>query len=399
VTVAADRAWEKAVRSLLTELAAGLVACRLYSTDHPRAVASYSGVVSRATEVIDVADGGEPDVNIVVFRQELFVGGIPFTRVGEQVGALMRHLGRHGIERLSIRRGVTAEEVAAVLAGVSGPEGAALTSTDHVLLGQLVASGAGDDESAPEQEAPEISVRDRVHLIMEAFDVAAGGEALPLGHLTEVVEHLDRRLCRAEDPLEILAYLDDESEWPAVHAHNVAALSLILSIALGTTEVARRELGIAGLLHDLGKICRPPTWISEELSLTGDRWEAVEDHPRLGLELLLSSPHVPEVATVVAFEHHLHWDGGGWPRLPEPRQPHPAAALVSVAEIFDLMHTVRGPRGVLTREGVAATLTQGAGTLFEPFFAQSMQVVWELSAGGLGATADGSPWDFGSDPG
>jgi hypothetical protein len=392
--VASDRQWERAVRSLLTELAAGLVACRLYSTDHPRAVASHAGVVEKATEVIDRSGSGDPDVSLVVFRHELFVGGIPFTRVGEQVGALLRHLGRHQIERLTIRRGVTADQVAQFLAAMSGPEGVPLRSTDHILLGQLMASGTGEDDAAATQQAPEISVRDRVGLILEAFEVAAGGEALPLGNLTEVVQHLDQKLCRADDPLEILAPLDDEAEWPGVHAHNVAALSLVLGIALGTREGARRDLGLAGLLHDLGKICRPPTWITEELSLTGDRWEAVEDHPRLGLELLLSSPHVPEVATIVAFEHHLHWDGTGWPQLPEPRPPHPAAALVSVAEVFDLMHTVRGPRGVLTREGVAATLTQGAGRRFEPFFAQAMQVVWELSGGGQGAASESSPWEF-----
>lgn len=392
--MAAPSAWDRAVRGLLTELAAGLVACRLYSPDHPRALASHARVVERVHEAIDSGEAGEPEVALVVFRQELFVGGMPFTRIGEQVGSLMRNLGRHGIERVGLRRGVTSDEIAILLEGVAGSDDRGLRSTDHVTLGRLVGSGMGHEGSMDEARAPELSVRDRVRLITECFDAVAGGEALPLGNLTEVVRDLDQRIHTTSEPLQMLARLENEPEWPAVHAHNVAALSLILGTALSARESQRLDIGVAGLLHDLGKICRPPTWIAEELSLSGDQWEAIEEHPRLGLELLLESPHIPEIAAVVAFEHHLRWDGGGWPALPTPRPPHPAAALVAVAEVFDLMHTVRGPRGALTREGVAATLADGAGGHFEPFFAQAMTVVWELSGGVTEPVPSATPWDF-----
>ena len=92
---------------------------------------------------------------------------------------------------------------------------------------------------------------------------------------------------------------------------------------------------------------------------------------------MLAVPQAPEMALVVAFDHHLRHDGGGFPHLEEERPPYPAAALVAVAEAFDVLYTVRWERGVISRGEVGETLKSGAGSAFDPVFARVMYAIWD----------------------
>ncbi len=395
----ATNSWEATVLALLTDLAVGVVTTRLYSGEHPRAARARSRLIERLHELVADArgprEGGSAvgELSLVVLQEELFIEGRPFTRAGEQVGALLRRLHVHGVERVSFTGGVTEDEVGLFLEALAASPGAVFPTLAHIRVGRLVGDRAADSGGVERSELPDVAFRDRVQVIRDAFAAVEAGGLLPVASLDDVIAHLDLQLQRIENPLELLSPLTDDAEWLAVHAHNVGVLTLVLAVPLGLEESDRRDLGLAGLLHDIGKVGMAPEVVQRDLELSGNEWELQLDHPRLGLERLLAVPQLPPVAPIVAFEHHLTWQGGGWPRLPEKRRPHPAAAMVAVAEVFDILHTVRGPRGNATREAVSATLEGGSGTQFDPFVAQAMQVIWELAAEGGSPEPDGgSPW-------
>ena len=395
----AKAGWEGRVLGFLTDLAVGVVTTRLYSGEHPRAARARSRLIERLDELVadrgGPREGGSPEgeLSLVVLQEELFIEGRLFTRAGEQVGALLRRLHVHGVERVTFHRGVTEDEVGLFLEVLAAARGFPFPTLEHIRVGRLVGDQSADSGDVEHSELPEVTLRDRVQVIRDAFSAVEAGRPLPVASLDDVIADLDRQLQHIEDPLTLLAPLDDDADWLAVHAHNVAVLTLVLAVPLGLEESDRWDLGLAGALHDIGKIGLAPEVLRKDLELSGNEWELQLDHPRIGLERLLGVPQIPPVAPIVAFEHHLTWQGGGWPRLPELRRPHPAASMVAVAEVFDILHTVRGPRGIATREGVAATLEGGSGTLFDPFTAQVMQVIWECSArGGSPEPGSGSPW-------
>ncbi len=370
------------LNGLLTDLAAGVVTSVLYSPDHPRAEHARTSLVEKLGLLHAARDqggaGGEPEVSILLLDGELFVQGRPITRMGDQVGSLVRRLGRHEIERILFRPGTTAEEVGALLEFLADAPGAEPPPLPHVAFGRVVVrDGAYGSDRPPEDE--EVVVRDRVGIIQDVFSSFVAGRPLSVVTLEDLVAGLARRLQRTEDPLNLLAPVEDPLSWPAAHAYNTAVLSLMLTIPLGLDEEARLDLGLAAVLHDLGKVDMAPELVHQELALEGEPWELVPDHPRRGLELLLRTSELPPIVPIVAFEHHLEMDGGGFPSLPEPRPPHPAAALVAVAERFDILHTVRAPRGVVARDSLGAVLEQLAGATLDPFMVQTMRVIWELS--------------------
>ena len=104
--MSAQARWEAAAIDLLTEFAAGVETCRLYSSEHPRFDRARRRLSARidelwnlpAPETTGPTDTSELEVAVV--QRELFFQGRPFTRVGEQMGVLVRDLSRHRIERI-----------------------------------------------------------------------------------------------------------------------------------------------------------------------------------------------------------------------------------------------------------------------------------------------------------
>jgi HD-GYP domain-containing protein (c-di-GMP phosphodiesterase class II) len=134
----------------------------------------------------------------------------------------------------------------------------------------------------------------------------------------------------------------------------------------GVAAAICQDLGMAGLVHDVGKLLLPAEVTARETELTGDELEFILDHPQVGLEALLRNGQLPPLALVVTFEHHLNYNGTGYPRLGRPRRPHPAARLVAVADAFVVLFTARGGRGMITREGTIAWLEEHGGSILDP---------------------------------
>ena len=152
-------------------------------------------------------------------------------------------------------------------------------------------------------------------------------------------------------------------------------------LLLNDLETLRRSLRLAALVHDIGKLFLPAELLARELELAGDEIELLLDHPKAGLETLLASEQLPPLALIVAWEHHLYFNGTGYPRLDHPRRPHPAARLVTVADTFDLLFTARGGRGMLTREGTVAWLADRGGSMLDPGWASALREGIQRPAG------------------
>lgn len=392
--------WEQDALEALTELAVGVTTYRLYSAEHPRAELARQRLAAQLEELASRPDtAGRPgELTLVLLGQELFVGDRPFTRTGKQVGGLVRHLRRHRLEHVTFSSGIRPEEVDLLLEFVAGPDDSEPPRCEHIHVGAAVLeSGLARGGERAAAERPGVAVRDRLQVVRDACDALRAGDELPVASLTEVVGRIDSQLLRIEDPLTLMARLERDDDWPWVHAHNVAVLALTLAVPFGVGDVERRDLGLGALLHDVGSWTADAAAVARELRHRGPEWELDRDHPRRGLELLVPLSELPPLAPVIAFEHHLGPAGIGFPQLPTPRPPHVAARIVAVAEAFDIMHTVRGPRGAMTREAITAALQAAAGETLDPFFVQAMEVVWELSAEGLQAGADERPaW---SEPG
>jgi HD-GYP domain-containing protein (c-di-GMP phosphodiesterase class II) len=373
--------WGPLVQATITELVAGTTTVGLYGSSHPRAVQALSKLASQIGTLL----GGEPELAFVLLAEELFVQGRTFTRVSRQAPPLIRRLRRRGVEHLTFRRGVTQEELRSFLEELAASDDSPVRSRMNIQVGKVELSErelGGPDESQRGRKGRQVAtVRDRVSVIHECFaDVAARGP-LAVGELENVTRALLGALAGKPDPLYHLAPWEGEERWQAVHAHNVAALTMGLARLANVGILPCRDLGLAAMLHDIGKITLPAELLARELELAGDEIELLLDHPKASLEILLASEQLPPLALIVACEHHLYFNGTGYPRFGRPRRPHPAARLVTVADTFDLLFTARGARGLVTREGTVAWLVDHQGSMLDPGWVSALREVLQRPSG------------------
>ncbi len=159
--------------------------------------------------------------------------------------------------------------------------------------------------------------------------------------------------------------------WATTHAMNVSVLSMALAEFMGMDSRAVRAVGVAGLLHDLGTTEVPDRILVKPDGLTREERHLVQRHPEAGARLILRHEDRLELAAVVAYEHHVRYDGTGYPRFRFPRPLHPVSHLVHVCATFDTLLHDRPWRPRWSEEEALTHLDEGAGTEFHPEFARS----------------------------
>jgi putative nucleotidyltransferase with HDIG domain len=168
-----------------------------------------------------------------------------------------------------------------------------------------------------------------------------------------------------QDLLVPLVRMKRFDQYTTTHALNVSVLSMALAewFALPAGDV--RVFGIAGLLHDLGKVKVPEEILNKAGKLTPQERTIINRHPSEGARIILETEFSLDLAAVVAYEHHIRIDGGGYPALTYPRICHQASNMVHVCDVYDALRTRRPYREAWPQKKVLAYIYQGAGKEFD----------------------------------
>ena len=128
-----------------------------------------------------------------------------------------------------------------------------------------------------------------------------------------------------------------------------------------------RDVGVAALLHDIGKLRVPAEILNHAGHLDDHQRALIQRHPEDGARILLATGGVPEVAVAVAFEHHMHHDGvGGYPQVSRPWTMNLVSEMTHIADVFDALRSNRPYRKGMSRDRIAAIMRHDAGTVFDP---------------------------------
>jgi len=163
-----------------------------------------------------------------------------------------------------------------------------------------------------------------------------------------------------------LLQLKEFDQYTTTHSMNVAVLSMALAEFLGLSTTDVRSFGIAGLLHDIGKIKIPLDVLTKPGKLTDEERALMNEHPAAGARLLLEVEEDLDLAVVVAYEHHIMINGGGYPVLHYARDCHHASKLVHVCDVYDALRTRRPYREAWSFEKTLGYLAERSGLEFEP---------------------------------
>jgi len=163
----------------------------------------------------------------------------------------------------------------------------------------------------------------------------------------------------------IMQSLFAKNERELHHSKRVSVLSERLAKALGFDQSEVRKIGIAGLMHDIGKIGIPDHILNKVGPLDDDEWQIIMKHSEIGYHILSSATEFSEISEYV-LAHQEKYDGSGYPRGLKGEEIPVQARVIAFADAFDAMTTKRTYRNRLSKEEAVCELRKWAGTQFDP---------------------------------
>jgi putative two-component system response regulator len=146
----------------------------------------------------------------------------------------------------------------------------------------------------------------------------------------------------------------------------VSVLSMGVAEVIGCSPAEVRMFGVAVLLHDIGKIRIPLEVLTKPGKLTPEERLLMNRHPADGARVIIQTDGDLDLAAIVAYEHHIMLDGGGYPTLHYNRACTLASRLVHVCDVYDALCTRRPYRDAWSSEKAEAYLEERAGVEFDP---------------------------------
>lgn len=229
---------------------------------------------------------------------------------------------------------------------------------------------------------------------------AKSSNTIPLAEAETVVRSLAVAMHTGRHTMMPLLQLKEFDQYTTSHSLNVAVLAMAFAEFLDFDPNVVRAFGVAGLLHDLGKIRIPIEVLTKPGKLDPEERALMNQHPVEGARVILRSGERLEMAAVVAYEHHIALNGG-YPSMRFARTCHQASRLVHVCDVYDALRTTRPYRDAWPAEKVLGYIEEKAGIEFQAEMATpfvTMMRKWESQVAVLTdehepipAAADGEP--------
>ena len=165
------------------------------------------------------------------------------------------------------------------------------------------------------------------------------GKTPNIRKIKRVVQGIVDQVLNEETSLIGLTAIRDYDEYTFTHSVNVCIFSIALGRRLGMTKLQLYELGLAALMHDIGKSRVPLDLLQKTGELTDEEWKWMAAHPWLGVLVLFQFRRQQEElsyrAMTVCQEHHMKIDLTGYPKSIRPRQVSLLSKIVSIADGYD----------------------------------------------------------------
>jgi HD-GYP domain-containing protein (c-di-GMP phosphodiesterase class II) len=232
------------------------------------------------------------------------------------------------------------------------------------------------------EHATQVLVRSR-QAVMSMFGEARLGKSVDSERCLPVVDEVAQSLARNPSAFVSLARLKTRDDYTYMHSVAVCALMVGLARQLGLSEAQTREAGLAGLLHDVGKMVMPLEVLNKPGALTDAEFDVMRSHPERGFDLLKDGAGVTPGALDVALHHHEKMDGTGYPHKLAGDQISLLARMGSVCDVYDAITSTRPYKAAWDPAGSIQRMSQWKGQFDPAIFAAFVKSVGIYPTGTL----------------
>ena len=365
----------------LSAFAHAIAGMTLYKTGHP----ARERAIDVAFQELQDLQASEPHPLFTFLGDEIVFGNLPLRELKAWDWA--RRLTQAGIQRLEFAERVTREdfeqfldEVLArlTLSAIDTSEARQMRSSS-IRYGSVGVKGGAEPRPAPVATI-NYTLGEEADTIRWFHDEVTTRGIVPLTEVEAVIRSLAIAMHGGRQIVIPLLQLKEFDQYTTTHSMNVAVLTMALAEYLGLGAGDVRTFGIAGLLHDIGKVTIPLDVLTKPGRFTDEERALMNQHPIAGARIILKSEELLDLPAVVAYEHHIMLNGGGYPSLRIRRDCHRASKLVHVCDVYDALRTERPYREAWSQQKTLTYLRDRAGTEFDPELVTAfdrMMQLWE----------------------
>ena len=358
--ISGDAFLRHAGRGLLIAMYAALRSLKLYPLDNATAQKSLDDLQAAAVALLEPMG----EIELRISGDFIFVNGTRLRLELDNYAAfsnILSALRSVDLGELKVQTGVERREwqiFLGVLLSIMGKGGAEPNPELLLDLREKLALGGvhhidveppleSQDKVADAEKAREAAKRTYSHGVAVTKDLINSvrlGRTTSVAKVKRAVQAIVDQVLNNETSLVGLTTIRDYDEYTFTHSVNVCILAVAIGKKLALTRLQLYDLGLAALLHDVGKARIPVEVLNKTTGLTEEEWKLMQTHPWLGVLTLFNMRgygEIPYRQIVVAQEHHMKIDLTGYPKAIRPRDLGIYSRIVAVADGYDAATTRR----------------------------------------------------------
>lgn len=356
------------ILGMISQMNAAVSNIRLYATTHPQVRRCLEQAHAALNRLLQT----RTDITFIIVDQELVIDNQPITSQTPHVAQFVQLFEHAGVERLTFNPMVSVSELTQ-LAECLATVDQRVRSTQGIKVGKVQVQGG---DAAPETREMAAEVRERIEGLRPVHDRSLSqlkdlyydlktNRSMSIKGFDEIVRSFIQGIHKSVPPLHALASLKQWDEYTFTHAINVCILTMAQAETLGIGGKTLYDIGIAASMHDAGKVFVSDAILNKPGKLNEEEWVQMREHTVRGARQLLRIEGLPKLAFLGALEHHIRFDGGGYPRLPNWR-PNLVSQMIAVADAFDAMRSRRPYQAPKSVDVIIKILHKECGGAFNP---------------------------------
>ncbi len=399
---------KEAIHRFLRAFLPALTHAHQYTISHQLSVSSISTAYSHLLEAIG-SDEALPLMFIddrVVINREPLEDSVYSSR-------FIHFFKSRGIHHLRIHQGITLEEITSFIAMLTASPTPSIDNAlfPHIRFGKVGLGyktdeemGAGTDETAESKttetgENRSVDVdksgvlriahhfetinKEDLDLMVDVYDAVKRNKSLPDIEIKRTVTDIINAIKQGSSTLLTFSPLRILDEYTFTHSTNVCILTLAQAMTLKIKDDMLHAIGVAAMLHDIGKIFVPEEILNKQGNLTDTEWKLIRKHPQRGAEYLLDKLGIPPLATIVAYEHHMQYDHSGYPEVSSNWRQNICSQMTTISDFFDALRSKRAYRDSIEMEIITKQMADMSGNTLNPFLTKNFLLLLNKLTQGL----------------
>jgi len=356
---------ETAIAGIVRLLGASLKNRGLYPPSHPLVNIPIEKCISELAPLF--ADRTE--LVLTVVDETLVLEGVPIFHLTSSLELFLARLGSIGVPALIFERGLTADDLERFMFFLHETKEQGLET--EAIKERLSAVGVKHILVTENEEQNDFATARKIYdnainVVVQALSDVRNGQIPDGASCESAVREINGMLLRNRDAMLALTLIKNFDEYTYNHSVNVSVLSLAVTENLGLPEQNRINVGVAGLLHDIGKTQLALDLIRKPGTLTVNEYEEIKKHPEEGYAILEKMTNIQPETRELVREHHMRFDRAGYPTPDPDVQMHPYSQVIAVADCYDALTTTRTYQKARSPQNAIEIMRKLSGKSLDP---------------------------------